>query len=158
METEIQMSSLLSLCKVKPPLDKYCSLVAETLASPTHIWPVFSWPLTGSISYRVTVGLRMLGGVRSISRPPFLDFYMDFPSRQNEKGNWISLPVPFPSLLVNTPALESVYQSRASLLGTEVLDQSSCTADMGLIFAKIAAHSRPFFRVKQSFKDKVVKT
>ena len=46
----------------------------------------------------------MLGGEGSISRPAFLDFYMDFPSRQNEKGNWISLPVPFPSLPVNTPA------------------------------------------------------
>lgn len=98
-----KMSSLLSLCKVKPPLDKYCSLVAETLASPTHIWPVFSWPLTGSIRYRVTVGLCVLGREGSISRPPFLDFHMDFPSRQKGKGNWISLPVPFPSLLVNTP-------------------------------------------------------
>ena len=106
MEPEIQilqdfkMSSLMSLCKVKPPRDQYCSLVAETLESPTHIWPVFSWPLTASISYRVTEGLGML-----IGRDPFLDFYMDLPSLQNEKGNWISLAVPFPSLPMNTSNL-----------------------------------------------------
>ena len=114
-----KMSSLLSLCKVKPPLDKYCSLVAETLASPTHIWPVFSWPLTGSISYRVTVGLGMLGGEGSISRPPFLNFYMDFPSRQNKKGNWISLPDPFPSLPVNTPVLWYLVSNTVHLKGSK---------------------------------------
>jgi len=50
-----------------------------------------------------------------------------------------------------------VFTSCPSSICTEDLDWNTCTADMGQILAKIAAHSRPFFQVKAYIQTKSVK-